>query len=410
MRTRDPRRWSRAATLALAHVLTTAFLAHHPEAGAQSAGSAVSPLLPPDAAELVVAKPKHDHAHSAIGLRIVLPRAGAASKRGAGTAQGNQPLQIGFHRAIPDEYRGDLSALMEWAPLADGSLVSAVSLTSPGALALRVEIRAELAPGGQVRFFGGGSSSTKDGVQGRAPPVFPVMTRADFQEGGEPETLWSPVVEGDTMVIEVTLPSREALSDFWFRIEKVSHIHAPMEDPGYTRKELECSNHIDVRCRSSAAAVQQDAVGRILFERDGGTYVCSGTLLNDNRGDGHIPYFLTAHHCVSTGPVARSVEARWFYQRASCGSERIDARDETTYGGTDLLATSAAQDSTLLRFRRSLPGGLTYSGWSADPVTHPTSVYGIHHPDGDVKKYSAGTTTGHQDAAICDDPENETGC
>lgn len=185
VRTRDPRRWSRAATLALAHVLTTAFLAHHPEAGAQSAGSAVSPILPPDAAELVGAKPKRDHAHTAIGLRIVLPRAGAASKRGAGTVQGNQPLQIGFHRAIPVEYRGDLSALMEWAPLADGSLVSAVSVTSPGALAVRVGIRAELGPGGQVRFFGGGSSS-KDGVQGRAPRVFPVMTRADFQEGGEP--------------------------------------------------------------------------------------------------------------------------------------------------------------------------------------------------------------------------------
>ena len=183
-----------------------------------------------------------------------------------------------------------------------------------------------------------------------------------------------------------------------------------MEDPGYTRKELECSNHIDVRCRSSAAAVQQDAVGLIIFERGGATLACSGTLLNDTLGGGHIPYFLTAHHCVSTGPVARSVEARWFYQRASCGSERLDARVERTYGGTDLLATSAAQDSTLLRFKGSLPGGLTYSGWSADPVTHPTRVYGVHHPDGGVKKYSAGTTTGHEDARICDDPENAVGC
>ena len=382
----------------LARIAAIVLVTHHATAVAQSVDSAVSPILPPDAAEFAGAKPKRDYAHTAIGLRIVLPQVDAASKRAGGAAQGNQPLQIGFHRAIPDEYQGDLSALMEWTPLADGSIVSAVSVTSPDALALRVGIRAELGSGGQVRFFGGGSSA-KDGVQDRAPQVFPVMTRADFQEDGETEAVWSPVVEGDTIGIEVTMPSREARSDLSFRIEKVSHIHAPMQRPGHTRKDLECSNHVDVRCRSSAVGDRQDAVGLIVYERDGGTFLCSGTLLNDTRDDGYIPYFLTAHHCVSTEPVARSVEARWFYQRASCGSERIDARDETTYGGTDLLAASAAQDSTLLRFRRSLPGGLTYSGWSADPVTHPTRVYGVHHPGGDVKKFSAGRTLRHEDTA-----------
>ena len=165
-----------------------------------------------------------------------------------------------------------------------------------------------------------------------------------------------------------------------------------------------------MQCRSSATRDRQDAVGRIRFEDDGGTYVCSGTLLNDTRDGGFIPYFLTAHHCVSTAAVARTVEARWFYQRASCGGGRIDPRDTTTHGGAVLLSTSAAQDSTLLRFRRSLPGGLTYSGWSADSLSFPTEVYGVHHPAGEVKKYSAGRATRHEDVAICDDPENEVGC
>ena len=236
------------------------------------------------------------------------------------------------------------------------------------------------------------------------------MTRADFREVEESETVWSPIVEGDTIGIEITLPSRDALSDFSFRIEKVSHIYAPMGQRGHVPKQLQCANHVDVQCRSRIVGDQQDAVGRIVFEVDEFTVVCSGTLLNDTRDDGYIPYFLTAHHCVSTNAVARTIEARWFYQRASCGSERIDPRDETTLGGAVVLATSAAQDSTLLRFRRSLPGGLTYSGWSADPLSYPAQVYGIHHPDGDVKKYAGGRATGHEDLTLCDDPENTVGC
>ena len=326
-----------------------------------------------------------------------------------GVARGNQPLQIGFHLALPSEYQGDLSTLMEWTPLADGSIVSAVSVTSPEAAALRAGIQAELGSGGEIRFFGGGPSM-KEGSPGRAGREFPVMTRADFREAGGTETVWSPIVEGNTIGIEVTLPSRDALSDFSFRIEKVSHIYTPMGQRGPVPKQLQCTNHVDVQCRSRIVGDRQAAVGRIMFEVGEFTGLCSGTLLNDTRDGGFIPYFLTAHHCVSSATVARSVEARWFYQRASCGSERLDARDETTHGGTVLLATSAAQDSTLLRFRRSLPGGLTYSGWSADPLNLPTQVYGIHHPDGDVKKYAGGRATGREDFTTCDDPENQVGC
>ena len=298
---------------------------------------------------------------------------------------------------------------MEWAPLADGSIVSAVSVTSPEAVALRAGVQAELGSGGEIRFFDGGPSM-KEGRPGRAGRGFPMMTRADFREAGGTETVWSPIVEGNTIGIEVTLPSRDALSDFSFRIEKVSHIYAPMGQRGPLPKQLQCTNHVDVQCRSRIVGDRQDAVGRIMFEVGEFTGLCSGTLLNDTRDGGFIPYFLTANHCVSTAAVARTVEARWFYQRAGCGSERIDARDETTHGGTVLLATSAAQDSTLLRFRRTLPGGLTYSGWSADPVSYPSQVYGIHHPDGDVKKYAGGRATGHEDVTICGDPENQVGC
>ena len=151
-------------------------------------------------------------------------------------------------------------------------------------------------------------------------------------------------------------------------------------------------------------------MGRIRFVEGGSSYACSGTLLNDSDDDTTIAYFLTANHCLSTGTVARTVEARWFYQRESCGSTQIDPRFATTYGGADLLATSVAQDSTLLRFKEELPGRLVLSAWSADPVSIPAQVYGIHHRDGGVKKYSAGYVFGQEDSRTCMDPQLDIGC
>ena len=271
-------------------------------------------------------------------------------------------------------------------------------------------MRAELGSGGEIRFF---DENAADGNTGQvsASQDFPVVTREDFYDDGEPEILWSPTMEGDTIGIEITLPSRQALSEFSLSIEQVSHIYVPMESLGYVPKELECPNHIDVQCSVGRFARNVDrAVARINYVMDGGSYVCSGTLLNDSEADTFIPYFLTANHCVSTGTVARTVEARWFWQRASCGSASIDSRHTTTFGGTDLLETSVAQDSTLLRFKSRLPDEVFYSGWSANSISHPTQVYGIHHPDGDVKKFSAGRTIRHTDGRICEDLENDIGC
>ena len=224
-----------------------AFIAVH-HVGAQSVDTAVSPVVPPDTAGLANRSLKLDFSAAPVVLRIVLPSADAASQRSKAEARDHRPLQIGFPRAIPSDYRGDLSPLIDWTALDDGSIAGAVSVTSPGAQALRAAIRAELGSGGEIRFFDGNAADGNTG-QVSASQDFPVVTREDFYEDGEPEILWSPTVEGDTIGIEITLPSREALSDFSLSIEQVSHIYVPMESLGYVPKELQCPNHIDVQCR-----------------------------------------------------------------------------------------------------------------------------------------------------------------
>ena len=228
----------RFIAIASACAVLAILAAHHPVAGAQSVGGAVSPDVPQDAAaaEASNRRLKLDPATAATALHIVLPPTDAAASQGSeAESRGNRPLRIGFPRAMPSQFRGDLSPKIDWIPLDDGSIAGTVLLTSPGALAMRAGIRAELGPEGEIRFFAGNMSDGHSG-QGRESRDLPVITRADFYEGGEPEILWSPTVEGDTLGMEITLPSREDLSAFSFGIEQVSHIYVSMGSLGFFGK------------------------------------------------------------------------------------------------------------------------------------------------------------------------------
>ena len=345
---------------------------------------AVSPAAP-DAASDEQRKLKLDYLATPVALRIVLPPPSPAEKQGMRDSRRKGALMVGFHREVPDEFRVDLSPRLDWIPQADGAFVGSFSVTSPGAASVRVGIRGELPPGGEIRFFNEHSDER-----------FPVVTRENFHwKGDEPETLWSPTVSGENIGIEITLPSKKALNAFSLSIDKVAHTYHSIDAP--PAPKLDCPGiHIDVQCRTGRIhPLKQDSVARIRFEEGGISYVCSGTLMNDKVQETFVPYFLTANHCVGAGSVARTVEAWWFYRRESCGSSFADGRFATTTGGTELLATSRRYDMSLLRFRRAVPGGLQFTGWTTARIDHPAGVYSLHHPDGVEMKYSAGTTDGN---------------
>ena len=293
------------------------------------------------------------------------------------------PLRIGVHREVPREFRGELAPALEWRELADGTIVTSISLSSPSAVSVRLGLVAKLPEGGEMRFFDPAHPTSRR---------FPAVAVDGFfiGEDGEPEVLWSPTVQGETIGLEVMLPSREAAGSFSLTLEKIAHRYRAMSSPDSpdVAKNLQCDTHIDVQCRrGSFPARQEDAVGLMEFETQGESYLCSGTLLSSVATR---PYFLTANHCVSTRSVARTVAVTWFYQYRSCGASDLDARRVSTDGGADLLATSEDQDSTLLLLEGQLPAGLWLAGWSALTVTRPTAVHNISHPAGREKKYAAG--------------------
>ena len=358
----------------------------HPDISANPVSNpgAMSPVTP-DASSGERRRLKLDYSAAPLALRIVLPPPGAAEEQGIKDSGRKGGLMIGFHRDVPDAFKDNLSPRLDWIPQSDGTFVSSFSVTSPGAVSVRVGIRGELPPGGEIRFFSEESDER-----------FPIVTREDFRwKDGELETLWSPTVAGDTIGVEIALPSKKAMNAFSLSVEKVAHTFHPMDTP--PAPKLDCPGiHIDVQCATRQFHPRkQDAVARIRYEADGSSYVCSGTLMNDAVQETFVPYFLTANHCVDAGGVARTVEAWWFYRRRSCGSSIVDSRFDTTIGGTELLATSRRTDMSLLRFRRAVPGGLWYTGWTTARIDHPAGVYSLHHPDGVDLKYSAGTTNGN---------------
>ncbi len=144
--------------------------------------------------------------------------------------------------------------------------------------------------------------------------------------------------------------------------------------------------HLDVTCYPEWTS-SATGVALIFIESNGGSFACSGTLLNNRRQD-LTPYFLTAAHCVQTEEEARSVTALWSYQTRTCNGDLPDLRSVPRTEGTGLLSTLGGAghpdgDMTLLQLEGDLPDGIVFQGWDAAPQPVGAQVTGIHHPGSD---------------------------
>ena len=153
---------------------------------------------------------------------VVLPPVTVASP--ARPRRGNpEPLKVGFNREIPatDAKLLDPAALI-WSS-AEGGRVTAVSVTSPGAVALRLAVAfTRLPAGAEVRFFGLDASRQVFG------PITMQQIRALTipARPGEPGVFWSPVVSGETVGMEIYVPNPAGAAEVAFTIPRLSHQYA----------------------------------------------------------------------------------------------------------------------------------------------------------------------------------------
>lgn len=339
------------------------------------------------------------------------------------TSTKSQPLKIGFGRDIPHYYQGDVQPLLSWTSLDGEAQTATFSVTSPDAKAIRLALQVEHLPeGAEVRFFSlfmpeqvFGPFTRQDMTQNPSQqvlkndkdPLRKTQSNKD-QPTGDLEPFWSPVIEGDTIGVEIYVPSLEAQYELSLKIAQVSHLAYSVLSPD--EKSLSDigqsdSCNIDVACQVTNPANLKNAVAKIIFSEGGSSFLCTGSLLNDNDPGGVIPYFMTANHCLNTQAVASTVNSFWFFERAACGGANPTSVTQLT-SGADLLSTGAPSDFTLLQLRDVLPTGVMLAGWTNQPLVLNEPIIGIHHPAGDLKKWSHGNAIGFAEFG---GPVSETG-
>jgi hypothetical protein len=297
-------------------------------------------------------------------------------------------VQVGIGRSIASEFTDDLPR-PAWQSV-DGGSVMNLDVVSPGAEALRVGLRVAAWPDGvELRVAG-----SKFGAE-----IYAVNAVAARAQAGADGIFWTAVTDGDKQHLELFVPAAVDTATVALGVDAVSHLVVSQQSNGDMRKALGDSGfcNVDAICRvsqyGSTYAAVKDAVARMIFQSGGSSYTCTGTLLNDTDGNTQIPYFFTAHHCMTNQSEASSLTTFWRYETPSCGVDQSGPNTQLT-GGGQLLYSQSNTDGALLRLNGTPPSGAVMAGWNAAPMSPSTTVYAIHHPSGDIKKVSLGNHSG----------------
>src|SRR5262245_10995269 len=151
-------------------------------------------LLPRAAAAHVVALPAPD-ASEGIARKSLGTNAPSAS----GKRHKSRALAVGYPRSVPPADSTLRLADLRWQGAAGGMIAAHVTVSSPGAAAVRVGMVLDTAPSQlTLRFQGSGANAQAFG------PVFAgEIERIAATDG----TYWSPILEGDTATIEFAVPA-----------------------------------------------------------------------------------------------------------------------------------------------------------------------------------------------------------
>ncbi len=327
-------------------------------------------------------------------VRVQLPALDAKSidaLRRSNAERGRAPLKLGLHRPASLADRALSAADLRWHVAADGSRSARFAVSAAGAAALRLGLRIEGLPAEAELRFG-----SEPGRGGDAP----MLGAAQWAEMAKVDsTVWTPLTHGDTQWVEIHVPAQADLRWLSLSLDRVSHLlvdpSRPYDQAKINESEQPCM--LDAKCvtdPSAAFTSAKNAVASMVFEADGSSAVCTGTLLVDTDTSTQVPNFFSAAHCFTTQAVANTLTTLWFYEATACGSRVEDASTRQVAGGGQVLFADVPSDVLLLRLNGTPPAGSTFLGWDSAAISVGTDFTVIHHPAGDAKKVSQGRVTG----------------
>jgi len=257
-----------------------------------------------------------------------------------------------------------------WENVDADTLLWRLRVASPGALSLNLAFETfELSPSASLVVHATGQTS-----------IHHAYTAADNAAHGE---LWTPVVIGDDLVVELTVPLQELdlvrleLTSINVGYRYFGEKHGPAPEAGA------CNN--DVVCPEGDPWA--DEIASVGVISTGGSTFCTGFMVNNTAQD-ETPYFMTANHCGIGGGNAASLVVYWNFQSPTCGQQGGGSLAENQTGSF-FRASASSSDFTLVELD-SPPNpawNVSFAGWDRSGADTPGAV-AIHHPSTDEKSIS----------------------
>jgi lysyl endopeptidase len=277
-----------------------------------------------------------------------------------------------------------------WYDAAGGRRLWAAEIASTEALGLRLHFKnVQLPDGAELAVYSADTSGiAKSGCSRFDPDRNVEFHGASATAAGD---FWTGSFFGERVRIEYLAPAGAAADALPFTVDNLQHYYLDPVDKvarSLVGEKAAGPCHNDVTCHPEWANVAK-AVSGISFVDDGGSFFCSGQLINDNAQD-FTPYYLTANHCISSQGAAGSAEFFWLYQTPSCNGNPPSINSVPRSNGATLVSHNPTSDYSLMIVEGALPDNLFWAGWTSKTVPEGTEAVAIHHPAGDYKRISFG--------------------
>ena len=266
-----------------------------------------------------------------------------------------------------------------WETAANGNQVWRVLIQSHGAKSINLGFsKYQMPDGGSLVLY--------------SPDYRTVMGPFTPADNEEHEQLWTPVLVGDQIVIEVQVPAA-GRSNLQLKLDYVNHDFLGFASP------VSGSCNLDVICGAVDGYPQvdnhRDIIRSVAVISTGGGTFCTGFLINNARQD-CTPYFMTANHCGVGAGNAASLVTYWNYENSICrpvGSGASGGNGDGVLNdfntGSFFRSSFANSDFTLVELDDpvSETANAYFAGWNREAVA-PTSSIAVHHPNTDEKRIS----------------------
>lgn len=207
------------------------------------------------------------------------------------------------------------------------------------------------------------------------------------------QQLWTPVLDGDELVVEVRVPNARR-DELQLNLTSINH-----DFLGFNSVASGSCN-LDVICGEedgwAIVDLYRDIIQSVGVYGFNGNTFCTGFLVNNARQDCR-PYFMVAYHCGVNAGNAPSMVVYWNYQNSTCRQPNSPASGGPGDGqlndfnsGATYRSGYAPSDFVLVELDDpvSETADAFFSGWTAKTDLPADTTICIHHPSTDEKRIS----------------------